>query len=140
MALTGRNRIVWSGLDAFGAQLRQSPTALVRDALNLAQEAVDGARADMVYPGDLGDRITTTVGTAGPFAVKAVITNPHPLANIFEKGTEARHYITKKHGVTHLTGKMPKGNVFIPAVMRRRREFQERITALIESHGFTVTG
>ena len=141
--MKGTSRIVWSGLDEFGAQLRASPVALVKDALEIAREAADGAKADMHYPritGNLGDHLHVTSGTAGPFAVKATVVNPAPLATIFERGTVARHYFTKKNGVKHLLGRMPAGNVFIPAVIRRRREMYERLKAMLATHGFTVSG
>lgn len=140
--MRGRSRIVWSGLDEFGAQLRQSPTALVTEALDIAQAAAEGAKADMQYPritGDLGDHITATAGTAGPFAVKATVLNPSFLATIFEYGTEARHYVTR-NGKQHLLGRMPATPTFIPAVVRRRRAMYEELKALIASHGFTVSG
>ena len=133
------NRIVWTGLEELKTQLRALPPTLVGDAGRLVTAAADGAKSDMHYPGDLGDRVVVKTIPVGPFAAKAVVTNPHALAIIFEHGTQARHYVTTK-GVTHLTGRMPPGHVFIPAVVRRRRAMYDQLKALLETHGLTVSG
>ena len=134
------NQIVWSGLDEFGAQLRVLPAAVTTEAGPIVLGAATDAKAAMQYPGDLGARVYVKTLPAGPFAAKVGIANPHPLANIFEDGTEARHYLTKKRGVTHLTGRMPPGHVFVPAVIRARRAMYEALKALLVQHGLTVSG
>lgn len=133
------NQIVWSGLEDLKTQLRALPAALTDDAAGLAAAAAEGAKADMHYPGDLGDRVVVKTMVSGPFAATAVITNPHILATIFENGTQARHYVTTK-GVTHLTGQMPPGHVFVPAVLRWRRAMYDALKARLATHGLQVSG
>jgi hypothetical protein len=133
------NRIVWSGLDEFGAQLKALPIALVDEATPIVVGAADGAKSDMHYPGDLGDRVFVKTIPVGPFGAKAVVTNPHALAIIFEYGTEARHYLTTK-GVKHLTGRMPAFHTFVRAVLPRRRAMVDALKALLVKYGLTVSG
>jgi hypothetical protein len=42
--------------------------------------------------------------------------------------------------VRKTTGRMPPGNIFIPAVVRRRREMYEQLKAMLTRHGLEVSG
>lgn len=136
---------VWNGLVEAQAELRQFPATLTTEATAIvertATEAVSEIKA--AYPAVTGtslrDRtsVSRTSGN-GLFQVAAVIKNTSPLASIFENGTQARHYITSKRGVIHLTGRIPPLHVFIPRVIRARRVLQSRLATMLERHGFLV--
>ena len=136
--------VVWDGLEELLAELKAMPEACAGEAAKLVDGAANGAYVDIsgAYPirtGNLrkGMRIKR-VEKKGLF-VAAKVENVAALANIFEKGTEARHYV-EASGVQHLTGKMPAGQVFVPrAIKARRRLTQELIDMTARVTGATVT-
>lgn len=136
------NRLTFPGLDELRRDLRNLPAELAGEASGIVTAAADGAKSDIVYPrvtGDLADHLKIEPSSAGPFGAGVVLKNTSKLAEIFENGTEARHYVTV-NGVRKTTGRMPPGNIFIPAVVRRRREMYEQLKAMLTRRGLEVSG
>lgn len=139
-------KFTFTGLEELKADLRALPdnlkaegaTIVIRAAESAAQE-IRGAYQAHAYSGNLAAGVSQSVTDAGPYGINAVVKSSAPLAIIFENGTEARHYITRR-GVTHRTGRMPPFHVFIPAIIRRRRAMYEQLKALLARAGLTVTG
>jgi hypothetical protein len=65
----------------------------------------------------------------------ARVVNTHPLAGLFEHGTQARHTAL---GASR--GSMPAGNVFIPRMQRAKAAFWSRVGPIMERAGLRVTG
>lgn len=139
------NRIVFSGLEELRAALRALPETLTAEASSIVEGAAN-AMADAVkrdYPigptGHLAGGVHVTHFDRGKFSAGAIVKNAAKHAYIFENGTEARHYYTKR-GVIHPTGKMPPGHVFIPLAVRWRRQMWERLAAMVKRNGLQVSG
>jgi hypothetical protein len=135
----------WDGLAEFKVDLEQLPESLAVDADAIVDAAANGAVSDIKkgYPrrsGSLQDHVFVSRLDKGKFTSARLVKNTAPLAFIFERGTRARHYFTKQKGVLHATGMMPPGNVFIPAVIKRRRAMNVQLKALLERHGLVVLG
>jgi len=136
------NRLMLDGLAETIEQLRSLPAELAGEASGIVTNAGEGAMSDMHYPrrsGDLADHLKLEKVSAGQYGAGVVVKNTSKLALLFENGTEARHYFTV-NGVRKETGRMPPGHVFIPAVVRRRREMYEQLKAMLERHGLEVSG
>ena len=135
-------RLILDGLAELRAELRSLPVALTGEASGTVLSNAEAANNDMHYPrrsGDLADHLKVETVSAGQYGAAAVVKNTSKHASIFENGTEARHYFTI-NGVRHETGRMPPGHVFVPAVVRRRREMYEQLKAMLERHGLEVSG
>ncbi len=131
-------RVVWEGLEELKAQLRQLPAELAAEASGIVMAAAQGAKSDMHYPrrtGNLADHLTVSTVAAGQFGAAAIVRNTSPHAAIYENGTQARHTALGAY-----RGSMPPGHVFVPAVMRRRRQMYDQLKALLVAHGLTVSG
>jgi hypothetical protein len=139
------SQVVWSGLEELKAQLRNLPAELAAEASGIVEGRAERARQDIEtsYPdrtGDLRKGLRLGSGTnVGRFGASTVLKNTSKLAWIYENGTEARHYFTV-NGKKKLTGKMKPGHIFIPIVIRQRRAMYRDLKALVERHGFVVTG
>ncbi len=140
------NQMVFRGFEEFKAQLRNLPSELAGEASGIVIGAAEVAAAAIeqkyranAHTGDLADGVLVEVVEAGPFGVAARVRSVGNLAWLYEMGSEARHYVTVR-GNTHLTGRMPAGNYFIPECIRRRRAMNEALKAMMERHGLTVTG
>lgn len=137
-------RVTWSGLADLRADLRRLPAELADEA-RLTVESSAEAAADRIrngYPrrtGDLADHVKVEPVGSGPFGAGYIVKSTAKHAFIFEHGTEARHYVTV-NGVKHLLGKMPPGRVFIPNVIKSRREMYELLKAMLTRHGLKVSG
>jgi hypothetical protein len=132
------------GLDELIEQLRQLPRELTDEASSIMEAFAQKAEREIynAYPdvtGDLRDHLSTKTERT-EFGVIVTVKNSSKLAYIYENGTAARHYITKRNGVKHLTGAMPVGNAFIPPMSRNRRAAYEAIAKLMEAKGLEVTG
>jgi hypothetical protein len=140
------NRFVFTGLEELKADLRRLPADLTDEASAIVFGAGNGA-ADVIqagykahrHSGDLADHVTVTVRAGGRFGVAVVVRSAGRAASVFETGSQARHYVTRK-GVRHLTGKMPATPTFVPAVRRARRAMYAQLRALLVAHGLQVTG
>jgi hypothetical protein len=136
------NRLTYDGLDELRYDLRRLPAELVGEASGIVTSAADGAKSDMVYPrrsGDLADHLKVEAAPPGPYGAGVIVKNTSKHALIFENGTEARHYFTV-NGVRKETGRMPPGHVFVPAVVRRRRQMYQQLKAMLTRHGLEVSG
>jgi hypothetical protein len=132
------NRFVWSGLDELRAALRALPRELADEASGIVIAAAEGAKADMHYPrvtGNLADHLFVVPLAAGIYGTGAIVKNTAKHAGIFERGTQARHTDLGAN-----RGAAPPGNIFIPAVMRRRRRMYEQFAAMLARHGLVVSG
>lgn len=137
------NRIVWTGLEEWKAEFRALPAALGGEGATLVERRGTSAAATIAagYParlGDLRDHLEVT-HTRSAFGARSDVRNTSPVAEWFEHGTQARHYITH-HGVRHLTGKMPANHLFSRTMARERRGLSGDLTDLLVRHGLTVTG
>jgi hypothetical protein len=133
-----QNRIVWSGLEELKAELRQLPAELAGEASGIVIAAADRAKAAMHYPrrtGNLADHVVVGKAAAGRYGAGAVVKNTAKHAGIFESGTQARHTALGAN-----RGSMPPGHIFVPAVMRSRRQMYDELKALLVAHGLTVSG
>jgi hypothetical protein len=134
------SRIVWNGLAELREQLRNLPAELTGEASHLVEGAANAAAADIKagYPvrtGNLRDHVFVSHRDKGRFSSGAVVKNTAKHAHIFEVGTQARH-----NSLGANRGSMPPGNVFIPAVIKRRRAMYEQLKALIDRNGLKVSG
>jgi hypothetical protein len=133
------NRLEFVGLAELKAELRKLPTELVNEARQIVLVAVEEAADDIRdgYPrrtGDLKDKVKTThEHTAFGAIGKVKNTSKHALP--FEVGTQARHTALGAN-----RGSMPPGNVFRPAIAKKKREMYEGLKALLERHGLQVSG
>lgn len=134
-------RLQWAGLQELIAELRRLPVALRDDAAAIVAEESEGAAADVRagyaahrVTGNLEDHVVVTKST-GAFGTGAVVKSQAKHAYMFEVGTMVRQTAS---GATR--GFAEPGNVFIPAVQRRRRAMYERLKVMLTAHGLTVSG
>lgn len=135
-------RVFLDGLDELRADLRAMPAELAVEAGPIVLEAAERAKASMHYPritGDLQDHVKVETVSGGRFGAAAKVTQGSRLGYIFEHGTVARHYFTRS-GAKHLTGRMPPGHVFVPAVIQARRQMYDELKAFVAEKGFQVSG
>ena len=135
------NQFVFTGLDELKAALQTLPADLTVEASHIVEAAANGAEATIKAgypPGELQDKLSVAFSTSGA-STGAVIRNTSKLASLFENGTQARHYVSKK-GATHLTGSMPPAHVFIPTMMAKRRQMYDQLADLLTRHGLVVSG
>jgi hypothetical protein len=134
------NRLVWRGLDELRRGLDDLATTLTRRGEAIAAASAHAAEADIrrSYPrrtGALQQGLRVDVESAGPYAVRYVVRNTHPLAGVFEMGTAARHTALGAN-----RGAMPPGRVFVPRMQRERRAMYEEMKAAIAAEGLVVSG
>lgn len=134
----------FTGLEEFKAALSRLPQELSGEGQAIVYGAADEAAAEIIakYPARTGNlrKGVKVTRSASAFATTAVVKNTAPHAFIFENGTEARHYFTDPGGVRKEVGKMPPGHVFVPIVIRKRREMYEQLKALLVKAGLSVSG
>lgn len=133
------NRLLMSGLDELRAALRQLPETLkeeareiVRDAAEDARIAVDAGYAKHVVTGSMRGGLKKTDITKG-LVPGALLTNTDPEANIFEHGSQIRK--TR----TGTSNPLPPGRIFIPIVVRTRRDMNGKLINLVRRQGFEVS-
>ena len=128
------------GFDGFQADLTNLPTTL-RDAAKAAVlDAADHAES-VIYAqyGEVTGNLRKGLGqdtpeeTATSIRVRLASTAPH--AVIYEYGTEQRQTT-----LGYARGRMPAAKVFVPTVLRERREMVRTIVARVEAEGLTVRG
>jgi hypothetical protein len=134
------NRLELVGLEELRAALRALPAELTAEAGGIVGNAGEQAKAEIVqrYPrrtGNLRDHVTTRTVNAGQYRAAVQVRSSARHAHIYEVGTQARH---NKLGANR--GSMPPGNVFVPAVVRQRRQMMERLRDLLVRNGLVVTG
>jgi hypothetical protein len=130
------------GLAELKEALRNLPTELKGEATAIVMDAAQAAKDDIVsqYPeqsGALRKGVRVQVEAIGPHGVAAKVRSTAFHGWLYEHGTEARHYYSKR-GVRHATGRMPGKPVFIPTLIRHRRAMYAKVAAIIQAHGLTV--
>jgi len=130
----------WDGLDEFKADLEKLPEGLTTDSDPIVSSAANGAAADIRagYPtrtGNLKKNVFVSRLDKGKDFRGYIVKNTAPHAFIFENGTQARHTAIGAN-----RGAMPPGHVFVPAVIRRRRQMYEQLKALLVRYGLVVSG
>ena len=133
------NRLYFEGLSELREALHALPAALTGEASHIVQAAANGATATIkaAYPVRTG-RLRDGVGVSleqGPFSTSAIVKNTSKLAFIFENGSQARHT-----SIGANRGSMPPGHVFVPEVIRKRRQMYEQLKDLLVRHGLGVSG
>jgi hypothetical protein len=134
------NRLELVGLEELRAALRALPAELAAEAGGIVDHAGELAKAEIIqrYPrrtGNLRDHVTIRTVNAGQFGAAVQVRSSAKHAHIYEIGTQARH---NKLGANR--GSMPPGNVFVPVVVRQRRQMMEQLKALLVRNGLVVTG
>jgi len=139
--------LVIQGLDDFKRALASLPAELKGESTAIVLDAAHAAAADIVaeYPektGNLRKGVRVTVEAIGPHGVAAKVRSTAAHGWLYEHGSQARYYITKKNGRRHVTGRMPEPPrpVFIPAMIRHRRAMYARVAEIMRAHGLTVKG
>lgn len=148
--------IAWIGLDELRARLLELPAEMTELAEAIIAEAADGAAAEIreAYPvgpgnddyegGNLrkGVRVRREKAqSASPYSVRLAVRSTAPHATLFEVGTVVRYNISRNKQLLNKPahrGFMPGSNIFVPIVVRRRREMYEDLTAVIEQVGLDV--
>lgn len=136
------NRLVFDGLADLKAALRNLPAELTGEASNLVTATANAAAVEIrsgyakhTRSGRLQGGVIVTRVNQGKYAAGAIVKNTAPHAVIFENGTQARHTALGAN-----RGSMPPGRVFVPVVMRKRREMYQALKALLERKGLLVSG
>jgi len=131
-------RLRIDGLDAFKARLRQLPEDLKAESRGIVAEHVDAAEST-IRAGYSGHRRSGNLekglysnAKETKFGVTSTLRNRAPHAWLFEVGTE----MDRRGG----TGRMPAAKIFIPAVMKARRDMMRDLIDLVERHGLKVSG
>jgi hypothetical protein len=129
----------WKGLAELQEALRNLPATLASEANGIVLDSAKTAISEMRYPtgvkDELNKSLTVEVAASGPFGAKAIAKNTSKLAVIFERGSMVRHTALGWN-----RGRMPAGNIFIPAVLRNRARMYERLKALLVEQGLKVSG
>lgn len=120
--------VIWTGLDEYEQFLINEPDDVVRAADDIMGKAVRAAAAEIkaAYPvrtGRLRDGVKVLTRSAG-LRVHHAVLNDAPYANYFEYGTRF----------------MAAGKVFVPVVLRRRRDAIRKIIAFLEARNLKVSG
>lgn len=141
-------KVQWNGLDEFRQLLRDLPTALRDDADDILIEAANRAESEIRHgytrkSGALLDGLSQT-RRAGRFGIVIRLRNTAAHAWLWDNGSQARHYYTRRRGVRHDTGAMwgkrPAPHTFDRAVLASRRRMFEELKAMLRAHGLDVRG
>jgi hypothetical protein len=138
-------RLEFKGLAELKQQLRNLPANLAAEAGRITEASANAAAVAIrtAYPtgptGNLKSGVTVTRFEKGKLAAGSIVKNTAKHATIFEVGTQARHYFTKK-GKKKSVGKMPPGRVFVPIAIEKRRQMYEQLVAMLERNGLKVSG
>ena len=127
------------GLDEELAELTALPTTLRDNARPTVSSAADQAEAAIrgAYPvvsGALREGLRQEP-IETPFGYKVRLINDAPHAVWYEYGTELR-----QTSLGYNRGRMPAAKVFVPEVMRDRREMIDDLIPVVEAEGLTVRG
>jgi hypothetical protein len=133
--------LTFIGMDELRKALLELPATLAYQAAAIVEGAADGAAAEIkaAYPeGETGNlKRGVRVGTkgGGPHTVRRVVRSTAAHATLFETGTQ-----TRQTSLGYNRGFMPGANIFVPVVVRRRREMFEQLVVIIEKEGLDVRG
>lgn len=135
------------GLRELITELRQLPETLTEEARTIIRAHAEAAYHDireaypvwdgppsylegrLVRPEHLRDAVELNETRSERFTVAYQVLNVSMLAQVFESGA-----------VRSLRGTTQPGHVFIPRVIRHRRNMYQAIADLLRRHGFIVTG
>lgn len=134
------NRLVITGLAEFYEALRNLPSEMTADAAPIVSSRADqaGAQIRAAYPevtGNLKGHVTVTHGAFGRFGVASIVKSTAKHAYMYENGTQARQTDLGAN-----RGAMPPAHVFVPIIIRNRREMLQQLIAIVEKQGLVVTG
>lgn len=140
------SRFVFTGLDGLKKELMALPENLTGEGGHIVEGSANGAAtsvrsqyASHRVTGTMQSRVLVETRKSKQFGVAATVKSTAPHAHLFEKGTQARHYITR-NGVKHLLGRMPPANIFIPTIIRYRRAMFENLKDMLRRNGLQVSG
>ena len=137
--------VTWIGLKELMAELKKLPQELTELGTVIVREAADRAAAEVkaAYPvgpgndeyegGNLRKGVRVGQKRTGEYAVGFTVRSTAHHASLFETGTQTRQ--TK---LGYNRGFMPGSNIFVPIMVRSRREMYEDLTALLEQAGLEV--
>lgn len=145
------NKLVLDGIAELRDALRKLPHELKAEAQDVVLGTADSAATDIrvgyrrgslqrkgegnVRTGNLEKGVSVRKDEASTFGAGAIVISRSPHAWMFENGTQARHTAIGAN-----RGAMPPGHVFIPIVIRKRKQMYEKLRGLLERHGLKVTG
>lgn len=137
------NRLRFTGLDELRASLRRLPADLRDDAQVIVFEKATAAGDDILAgyakhdkTGELSQGLQVQQLSGGGTAFAgSIIQNKSKIAFIFENGSQTRQTASGAN-----RGSMPPAHIFIPAVIRRRREMYDELRAMMQTHGLKVVG
>ena len=138
-------KLTWRGLEELRAALRALPGELADAAQRAVMAAGNHAAAEIAaaYPvgpgtdqhegGTLRRGVKAVPQTAGRFGAAVQVRSTARHARIFESGTQ-----TRQTSLGYNRGAMPGANIFVPVMMRRRRELHRELIAIVQQAGFTI--
>ena len=128
------------GLEELKQALRNLPAALKGASTAIVLDSAHAAKADIVaqYPektGKLRKGVKVDVQELGPHGVAARVRSAAPHGWLYEHGTQARHT-----SLGWRRGRMPAPPtpVFIPTMIRHRRQMFAKLARLIQEQGLEV--
>lgn len=143
------NRFVFEGMAQFREELRKLPMDLRNEGTVIVEGAAKAAMAETFekYPISRGRKRRGRFIPGGqlrkglriqyepsPYGARAVVVNKAPHAYIFENGTEMRETATgAKRGAAR------PGRVFIPTMIKYRRQMNQQLMALLRRAGLIVS-
>lgn len=133
----------WNGLDELLEQLRNLPADLTAEAGHIIEASANAAAVQVRSgygshrrTGKLQESVVVDVLASGEFGVVRRLRATAKHAHLVEYGTQARHTAIGAN-----RGSMPPAHIFVPAVLRNRRQMYEALKDLVLRHGATsVTG
>lgn len=139
-------QLVWHGLEELKAELRNLPAHLAEEADAIVAEAADTAGSIIKaaynqhrWTGNLANGVVVRKTSRKEFRAAYTVKSTAPHAHIFELGTEARHYVTHR-GVMKSVGRMPAAHIFLPVIIRERRNMFIDLEGMLIRNGLRVTG
>jgi hypothetical protein len=131
-----RAMVVWDGLTEYRALLAKMPQDVAGEAGKMIEGKANSVAHDIkaAYPvrtGKLRDKVQVIhQETSGRLKPSATIKNTDRKARWFELGTKARH-----NSIGANRGSMPPGRVFIPRILKGRRELIQQFKELLMRYG-----
>lgn len=136
------NRLEFAGLKELREALRQLPHELKAEAQSIVMDAANGAGTDIkaaydrhTKTGNLSKGVQVRPSEVSTFGAGAIVVSRAKHAWMFENGTQARHTAIGAN-----RGAMPPGHVFIPVVVKRRKQMYVELMEVIRKQGLQVTG
>jgi Bacteriophage HK97-gp10, putative tail-component len=134
------NHWEFDGLEELKRALRDLPESLAGEATGIVNASANAAAREIeqAYPrrtGNLRNHVSVSHQQGGRVSAAAIVKNTAKHAWIFENGTQARHTDLGAN-----RGSMPPGHVFVPRVIRHRRQMYEALKELLVKHGLIVSG